>query len=152
MLPRDEANARNRLTKLAVRRWAAHARRGRLGLTSDTNSKRRERGNSTRPIRTASPTRIRSRSFSIVPMKVGNSSPEDPLEGRDEAGSWSRNGEARTRPDLAQRVNETVTDSKLGSAERRSESMIRRAGCLKTRTPGSEGGRTGNRSVYPIRV
>jgi len=29
---------------------------------------------------------IRSRSFSIVPMKVGNSSPEDPLEGRGKPG------------------------------------------------------------------
>src|SRR5919106_3401151 len=61
---------------------------------------------------------LRSRSLFTVPMKVGNSPLEDPLEGRDEAGSWNRNGKHGQDSDLEERVNDTKADSRAGEETR----------------------------------
>jgi hypothetical protein len=57
--------------------------KGRLEAWAETNSKEMRRGTRARPRRTVQADEHQGSELSrVVPVKVGNSPPEDPLEGR----------------------------------------------------------------------
>ena len=63
---------------------------------------------------------IRSRSFSIVPRKAGNSTPEDPPEEREKPGHGAEDGKHERDTELGKSVNETESDSRTGRKDERS--------------------------------
>ena len=92
-------------------------------LRATRNARAAQRGNAARPRRTAQRTRSQESELLNSTDEGGELIPEDPLKGREKPGHGTVMGKHERDLISYDGVNETATDSRMGSVEYRSESM-----------------------------